>query len=366
MKRRGSDLDPELEAFLTPCRSSGRLPPELRARVLARARATVAAGGASPAAPLCRCRRRRGCGPREVAVCFGSRSRRRLRWRPARSERRRRSTAGRAAPRGPGRSVRSRRRRSDHERRQSVERTALVTATPAVRGRPAPPRASRRENGPVQRRARSAAAGACCVHAARLLGRAGAGRGARAPVPERAPRRAARSVARAIPRGLRAYGRSASCRGCVRDPISPQCSAAAGCGRLGIREAVIVRRQWPAGLGRRSPSIVAGAVWTRSPRGAFDRPARIRGGPRLSRRRGLQGRRHRPAGLRPLHRKRARARAGPHRAADRGHRRTHRVARCERQVGRRAGVPVGEHRLSPPGARDGLALADPDSAPGKG
>jgi len=51
MKRRGSDLDPELEAFLTPCRIQREPPPELRARVLARARATVAAGGATPRFP---------------------------------------------------------------------------------------------------------------------------------------------------------------------------------------------------------------------------------------------------------------------------------------------------------------------------
>ncbi len=71
-------------------------------------------------------------------------------------------------------------------------------------------------------------------------------------------------------------------------------------------------------------------------------------------------------GLRPFQRNRARARAGPHRAAHRDHRRTHRVARCERQMGRRAGIPVGEHRLSPPGARDGARARDPDSAPGEG
>ena len=48
------------------------------------------------------------------------------------------------------------------------------------------------------------------------------------------------------------------------------------------------------------------------------------------------------------------------------HRRTHRVARCERQVGRRADVPVGEHRLSSPGARDGLCARRADPAPGEG
>lgn len=45
MKRPVSDLDPELKAFLTPCRIQRETPPALRARVLARARAIVAAGG---------------------------------------------------------------------------------------------------------------------------------------------------------------------------------------------------------------------------------------------------------------------------------------------------------------------------------
>jgi hypothetical protein len=42
MKRPVSDRDPELEALLEPCRVERRVPPELRARVLARARAVVA------------------------------------------------------------------------------------------------------------------------------------------------------------------------------------------------------------------------------------------------------------------------------------------------------------------------------------
>jgi len=41
MKRRASDLEPELEALLTPRKIQGQVPPELRARVLARARATL-------------------------------------------------------------------------------------------------------------------------------------------------------------------------------------------------------------------------------------------------------------------------------------------------------------------------------------
>jgi hypothetical protein len=51
MKRHGSDLNPELEAFITPCKIQREPPPELRARVLARARVTVAAGGATPRFP---------------------------------------------------------------------------------------------------------------------------------------------------------------------------------------------------------------------------------------------------------------------------------------------------------------------------
>jgi len=51
MKRDGSDLDPELEAFLTPRKIQRQAPPELRARVLARARAIAAAGGTVPHPP---------------------------------------------------------------------------------------------------------------------------------------------------------------------------------------------------------------------------------------------------------------------------------------------------------------------------
>jgi hypothetical protein len=51
MKRHDSDLDPELEALLTPRKIQREAPPELRARVLARARAIVAAGGAIPRGP---------------------------------------------------------------------------------------------------------------------------------------------------------------------------------------------------------------------------------------------------------------------------------------------------------------------------
>ena len=51
MKRHGSDIDPELEAFLEPCKIQRQVPPALRARVLARARAIVAARGAIPDFP---------------------------------------------------------------------------------------------------------------------------------------------------------------------------------------------------------------------------------------------------------------------------------------------------------------------------
>jgi len=51
MKRHGSDLDPELEAFVTPRKIQREAPPALRARVLARARASVAAGGEIPRFP---------------------------------------------------------------------------------------------------------------------------------------------------------------------------------------------------------------------------------------------------------------------------------------------------------------------------
>lgn len=49
MKRRDSNLDPELEALITPRTIERHLPPELRARVLSRARATVAGDEIAPA-----------------------------------------------------------------------------------------------------------------------------------------------------------------------------------------------------------------------------------------------------------------------------------------------------------------------------
>ena len=52
MKRPGSDLDPELEAFLSPGKIQRQVPPELRARVLDRARAIAAGDAMPPARPL--------------------------------------------------------------------------------------------------------------------------------------------------------------------------------------------------------------------------------------------------------------------------------------------------------------------------
>jgi hypothetical protein len=49
MKRHGSDIDPEIEALLKPHRIQRHVPPELRARVLARARATLAGEPIRPA-----------------------------------------------------------------------------------------------------------------------------------------------------------------------------------------------------------------------------------------------------------------------------------------------------------------------------
>ena len=185
--------------------------------------------------------------------------------------------------------------------------------------------------------------------------------------PQRASRRAARGVARAVAAGS---GRAdeahrAAAAFAVRFPRSVLLPRVAGGSES--RGAVIVRARGPTRLRRRGPSIVGGAVRGRGPRSAIDRPARIRGRARLSRRRGLQGRRDRPARVTTPSSKARRSsvlvRIEPR---HRDHRRTHRVARCERQVGRRAGVPVGEHRLSPPGARDGLCARRADSAPGKG
>jgi hypothetical protein len=52
MKRRDPELEPELEAFLAHRPIERRVPPGLRARVLARGRLIAAAGGAIPPAPL--------------------------------------------------------------------------------------------------------------------------------------------------------------------------------------------------------------------------------------------------------------------------------------------------------------------------
>lgn len=49
MKHRGPELDPEIEALLRPHRIQRQVPPALRARVLARARATLAGEAIAPA-----------------------------------------------------------------------------------------------------------------------------------------------------------------------------------------------------------------------------------------------------------------------------------------------------------------------------
>ena len=235
MKRHRSDLDPELEAFVTPRKIQRETPPELRARVLARARAIVRGRG-DPALS----RARSPAGTEGAGTARSPSGLDRVRGVGRGGRRRGRSGGGalrptralaanrRAGACGPGAE------RSADERRHPGERTAR-TRHPDRGGQGAPPGASRRESGPVHRRARSASARSWRLHAPRLLGRADADRGARTTVPARAPRRAARGVARAIARGLWPCGRSASRRGCVRDPISAQCSAAAGRRRLGIR-----------------------------------------------------------------------------------------------------------------------------------
>ena len=52
MMRRDPELEPELEAFLQRRPIQRHVPPELRARALARGRATIAGRGASPAVPF--------------------------------------------------------------------------------------------------------------------------------------------------------------------------------------------------------------------------------------------------------------------------------------------------------------------------
>ena len=152
MKRHGSDLDPELEAFLTPRKIQREAPPELRARVLARARATVAGGGATP-----RFRRDLPLPPaprvrvRAVAVWFW------IAFAASVRDGGRRGRSGGGAPR-PTRALAADRRagacgpgaeRSADERRHPGERTARTRRRDRG-GQAAPPRASRRESGPVQ------------------------------------------------------------------------------------------------------------------------------------------------------------------------------------------------------------------------
>ena len=117
---------------------------------------------------------------------------------------------------------------------------------------------------------------------------------------------------------------------------------------------------------RRRPSILGGAVRGRRPRGAIDRPARVRSRPRLPRRRRFQGGGDLPTGVRPLRRDGERASDGARRATGSVRRRAYRVARRERQLERRADIPVGEHRLPAPCAHHGPCARRADSASGEG
>ena len=249
---------------------------------------------------------------RAVAVCFGSRSRRRSRSPAPRSERSPRSTVERAhAPQVASPDARAAGAASvpDHERRQPVERTARARTPRERGGQAAAPGASRRRrrdpftaeldllqraHGAYTRRDFSVALTLVAEHARRF------------PNGHLAEQREALRVRSLAGAGRADEAHRAAAAFAVRFPRSVLLPRVAG-GAESSRAVIVPIAAWPARLRRRSPSIVAGAVWTRSPRGAFDRAARIRGGPRLSRRRGFQGRRHRPAGLRPVHRKRARA-----------------------------------------------------------
>ena len=333
MKRHGSDLDPELEAFVTPRKIQRETPPALRARVLARARAIVAAGG-RPALS----RERSPAGTEGAGTARSPSGLDRVRG-VARGGRRR-GRSGSGALRPTRALAASRRRRtcgpgaegSDYGRQHSLERTAC-TRRPDRGRQAAPPVASWREadpfaaeldllqraHGAYTRRDFSAALTLIAEHARRF---------AHGHLAEQREALRVRSLAGS---GHADEAHRAAAAFAIQFPRSVLLPRVAGGPESRSRDH---QTTGPAGRGRRSPSIVAGAVWVRSPRSAFDRPARIRGGLGLSRRRRLQGRRHRPAGLRPLQRKRARARAGPHRAARCDHRRTHRAARCERQLGR--------------------------------
>ena len=213
----------------------------------------------------------------EVAVCFGSRSRHRC-------ARRRRGRRGGRAPRSKRALAAARRRETCSRRRParsrrsaapSSESPAAATAERGGQTRPRPARPAPKADlftAELDLLQRAHAR----LHAARLLGRADAGRGARATVPARASRRAARGVARAVPGRLRTCGRSASCRGCVRGPISTQRSCCRGSREARNPRSGDRRRTGRACLRRRSPSIVAGAVRGRGARGAVDGAARIR------------------------------------------------------------------------------------------
>ena len=238
MKRRGSDLEPELEALLTPREIQRQVPPELRARALARARATLAGDVILPVPPV-HVRPARG---RFVAACFRSRSRRRSRSPAPRWERWRRSTVERLERRRSRRTTHRRPERSRHACRQpTTSRPRPPSANP-------PDRLTRRippERRSVHGRAGSRSARACRVHPTRFFGRADARRGARAPVSQRGSRRAARGVARAVAAGRGTRGGSASRRGRVRRPVSTQRAVDPGRGRVGIAAAVIVPRPRP-------------------------------------------------------------------------------------------------------------------------
>ena len=200
MKRHDSDLDPELEAFLTPRKIQRETPPEFaragarrarerssrreaRSRALPRAICPAASEGAGTARSPSGLDRLRGVGR------GGRRRGRSGRGALRPNARARRRSPGRSRC-GPGAEC------VPDERRHSVERTARTRRPRARGGQAAPPGASRRESDPFTAELELLQRAHGAYTRRDFSARADAGRGARAPVPERAPRRAARGVAR--------------------------------------------------------------------------------------------------------------------------------------------------------------------------
>ena len=367
MKRHGSDLDPELEAFLTPRKIQRRAPPDV-AGAGARPRASDRCGrGVRPRFP------RAIPEPPPLPVrarspsAVGSRSRRRSRSPAPRSERwpalRGRTRALAARSPSPDRCPGAERCR--HERRRALRasrpprtptRTAAKPPHPARPGAKSDPFTAelellQRAHAAYTRHDFSVALTLVAEHARRfpnghlaeqrealrVRSLAGAGRA------DEAHRAAARSRS-----GFHAVF---CCRG-LREARNRRSRDRQTPGRLVWAGAVLLSLLALSGREARAAPLTVRLEYAAGPAVPTPRTSRPSSSPGWVTTPSWKAR---PSTCWS--------------ASSRGtgdHRRTHRVARCERQVGRRADVPVGEHRLSPPGARDGLCARRADSAPGKG